>query len=351
MPPFSRGRSVLLRMHGARIKCQCSRAANKLLIQAWNPGPAFTCLHLFSSSQKLRPATKKSVSSSQNQASRSTKPKSFARPFESKLRIKAYQPQTSAPYKSFTPMGKLLRSPTPTLLYQGTSQASFTAVCFATGILTLASSAYIFYAFYGEIVNETTTQMVLVRLTEGATAVLLVGFGALALSRPFSLIKSIKAIPINGVASRQLALDIESQPVFPWRKGRVIRRLSSELKLNRSLVSPSPSLPRPKEGVREQAIEARETRKKDRERAVTRILAWPFRTLARGFGVIFLATKKMFSTRHLRYIDIPGVGTWKLDLAGAWTLDNGRSKLLFSEAPNIQSLLMPSIAIDHVLQG
>lgn len=325
MSPFSRGYSVLLRLNGAQVGFARSRAANKSLNRAWESHIAFNHPRFFSNSRDVRYASKKKdASSPRHKVSKPAEPIPGSRPNGLKLRTavpKPYEPQTPRDYESFNGMDKLLRRATPTLLYQGPPQGTFTAVCFTTGVLALASAAYVFWAFYGEVVFETTTQMTLVRVAEGAGGVCLMLLGSLALFRPLSLIKSITAVPVAGVASRQLALDIESQPVLPFRsKGRIIRRLSSELHLDQYLVSSS--------AVRFEAKEATHAieRHRGREGRLKYILLWPLRKFADGFGIIFFATQKMFSRQHLRYIRIPGEGTWKLDLAGAWALENGRGE-------------------------
>ena len=222
---------------------------------------------------------------------------------------------------------KLLRRPTPTILYQGPSQGMFTAVCFTAGALCLTAGGYTFYEYFWLDPFEKSNGMNWVKAAEGVTIGFYAVIAAIVVTRPFRLVRSITAIPINGVASRQLAIDIESQSLIPFKnKGQVIRKPASELSLNKLLapLSTSPSVL--ENGPLGQAAENTGSRRQIPERQRGNNFIRMFKKTGRLFGIIYLATSKMFSTNHIRYIRVPGKGNWKLDLSGAWTLDNGRGK-------------------------
>ncbi|KAF2232937.1 hypothetical protein EV356DRAFT_534228 [Viridothelium virens] len=334
MPPFSRGYAILMRVHRISTRLSNYRTACKPydIFFARKPATTFERARYFSKTQGLKYA----VPAKKPAPPKQKRPKkehlqSSSRSHDSKLPASVFRasqtPKSAAAYTGGTWQEKLLRSPTPTLLYQGPSQGVFTAVCFTAGVLSLAGAAYTYYFFYKLNPFEDTRGGKFARAAEGLGSVVFVYLGLIGIMRPFRLIKSITAVPLNGVASRQLALDIEAQPLLPFKKkGRIVRRLRSELTLDNSLALPPETTPLLRtESYPDQAKADRASQEKGGEYQRNYGLQWPFRKLGEGVSKIFLSTKKMFSINHLRYIKVSGKGTWKLDLAGSWTLDNGRA--------------------------
>ncbi|KAI9664006.1 MAG: hypothetical protein M1821_007497 [Bathelium mastoideum] len=320
MPPFSRGCGSLARLQLVSKNPPRSCATNQVLHMQWHLRSFF---HSPNSSYAARAKT-----ASAKPKSAQSKPKPVLRDSINWTPApKAYKPQVSpAVYESATWTDKILQRSAPTLLYQGPSQSFFIAVCFSTGLLALAGAAHTYYTFFVEGIFQDTSRMGWISAVEGLSIGFLITLGALAISRPFRLIRSITAVPINGVASRQIALDIEAQPLLPFRKrGRIIRKLRGDLSLKNLLVPPSSATPyalrkTPLEQFSEDQIAQAKAHGDERLGLAGRFV----RNLARTPASIFLATSKMFSSSHFRYLNIEGKGNFKLDLAGGWTLDNGR---------------------------
>ncbi|KAL9094044.1 MAG: hypothetical protein Q9165_003714 [Trypethelium subeluteriae] len=333
MPPFSRGYAILARLHRTSVQISSYRTVSKPCDLFFARKPANTserARHFTKTKDRKYTAQAKKAAPSNQQRLKKEHPQSGSRThnsnFQASVSRASQTPTSAAVYTGGTWQEKLLRSPTPTLLYQGPPQGVFTAVCFTAGVLSLAGAAYTYYFFYKLNPFENTRGGKFARVAEGLGSVVFLYFGIIGIMRPFRLIKSITAVPLNGVASRQLAFDIEAQPLLPFKKrGRIVRRLRGELTLNNFLALPSEiaHLRRTKSYPDQNEADGplRETeRKYQRSYGPT----WLFRNLGEGGSKIFHSTEKMFSTSHLRYIKVSGKGNWKLDLAGSWTLDNGR---------------------------